>query len=109
MERTDFLNRFPRGSFADEAKKRINRLRSEAANAEKIAKLRQVESQVVPGQTARLIVEQILAAKGLKPGATDGKFTRETRKAIRRFQKENGLPVNGFVTQRTMVVLMLGR
>jgi len=105
----DFLAQFPDGSFAGEARKRIAELRAESQNAEVIARLEQAEAQVVPGQAGRVIAEQILAGRGLKPGPVDGNFTRETRRAIRRFQRDNGLPVNGYITQRTMVVLMLGR
>ncbi|MDU8927585.1 peptidoglycan-binding protein [Alisedimentitalea sp. MJ-SS2] len=104
-----FLNRFPKGVFAEEGRKRLAELKDEVENAEARKRLQAVEDRVVPGQAARVIVEQILAGRGMKPGATDGKFTRETRRAIRRFQRENGLNVTGYVDQKTMVVLMLGR
>lgn len=104
-----FLAKFPNGSFAGEAKQRIAELQAEADNATVIEQLKKEEAQILPNQETRQVVERILAQRGFKPGEVDGKFTRETRRAIRRFQRERGLPVNGFVTQKTMVVLMLSR
>ncbi|MDQ2090663.1 peptidoglycan-binding domain-containing protein [Marimonas arenosa] len=104
-----FLDRFPNGSFAAEARDRIAELRAESENAAEIERLRKHEAEILPNQGARKVVEQILSVRGFKPGDVDGNFTRETRRAIRRFQRERGLPVTGFVSQQTMVVLMLSR
>ena len=104
-----FLGDFPNGSFATEAKERIAALKAEADNAAQNERLKRQEAQILPNKAARVIVEQILAGRGFKPGEVDGAFTRETRRAIRRFQRERGLPATGFVNQQTMVVLMLSR
>ncbi|MEZ5716125.1 MAG: peptidoglycan-binding domain-containing protein [Paracoccaceae bacterium] len=104
-----FLADFPNGSFADEARQRIAELEEEAANAAQIEAWKRAEAQILPNAAARQAVEVILDKRQLKPGEVDGKFTRETRRAIRRFQRERGLPVTGFVNQKTMVVLMLAR
>ena len=103
-----FLRDFPEGVFAEEANARLAELTEERDNAGAIQRLQQAEAQVVPNQSARQLVERVLTVRGLNPGPVDGEFTRETRRAIRRFQKAQGLAVNGYVTQRTMVVLMLG-
>lgn len=102
-----FLRSYPNGAFAEEARQRIRDLQQEAQNADQLKRLEQIEAQMVPNKGARLLVERILAARGLNPGPVDGAFSRETRRALRRFQKAQGLPVNGYVTQKTMVVLML--
>jgi peptidoglycan hydrolase-like protein with peptidoglycan-binding domain len=104
---TGFLRRFPNGGFAGEARQRIAELQAEDRNAAQVERLKRIENEIVPNRGARILVEQILQTKGLKPGQVDGRFTPETRRALRRFQKEQDLTVNGYVTQKTMVVLML--
>ena len=105
----EFLAKFPNGAFAPEAKKRIARLQAAAGNAGLIEQLKKTEAQVAPNQPARFMVEQALRARGQDPGQIDGTFDESTRRALRRFQREHGLPVSGYVNQKTMVVLMLGR
>jgi hypothetical protein len=46
-------------------------------------------------------VEEALQAKGYKPGKIDGVADDDARKAIRDFQKDNGIPITGTVDQRT--------
>ncbi|HEY7321231.1 MAG TPA: peptidoglycan-binding domain-containing protein [Candidatus Binatia bacterium] len=46
-------------------------------------------------------VEQALQAKGYKVGKTDGIVDKETRSAIRAFQKDKGLTITGMVDQET--------
>jgi peptidoglycan hydrolase-like protein with peptidoglycan-binding domain len=103
-----FLAQFPNGSFADAARDRLEELIDERDNRARNEAARAEEGQVVPSAGARLLVEKMLAVYGQDPGPQDGKFTRETRKAIRRFQRSRDLPVTGFVNQQTMVMLMLG-
>ena len=102
-----FLREFPEGGFAGEARQRREELIEERRNADRNSQLQEAENRAVPNRGARVLVEQVLQLRGLKPGKPDGKFTRETRRAIRRFQKAQGLPVTGYVTQQTMVMLML--
>ena len=52
------------------------------------------------------MIERQLRALGLEPGAVDGRFDRDTRRALRRFQRANELPVTGFVTRSTIVRLL---
>jgi peptidoglycan hydrolase-like protein with peptidoglycan-binding domain len=56
-----------------------------------------------------VLIERRLASLGTNPGAADGDFTRQTRRAIRQFQRSRNLPVTGFISQATMVQLMAGR
>lgn len=46
-------------------------------------------------------VEEALQANGFKVGRVDGVADEETRRSIRSFQQENGLPITGTVDQRT--------
>ena len=102
-----FLSEFPEGGFAGEARERRAELVEDARTAGQTAAAQRAEGEVLPNRGARVLVEQVLQLRGLKPGPVDGEFTRDTRRAIRRFQKAQGLPVTGFVSQQTMVVLML--
>ncbi|RME16674.1 MAG: peptidoglycan-binding protein [Alphaproteobacteria bacterium] len=100
-----YLRRYPRGSFVDEAKARIAELTAatgtNAAQAE--------EQQVAGNLVTRLLVERRLAAAGYDPGPIDGTFDKKTRKAIRRFQRSAGLEVSGYVTRETLVRLLTVR
>lgn len=100
-----YLDRFPGGLFADEAKARIEELTVDD-NKAVIAAAREEEKRVVGNGVLRLLVENRLAAAGQDPGSIDGSFDNTTRRAIRRFQREQGLPVTGYVTQATMVRLL---
>jgi peptidoglycan hydrolase-like protein with peptidoglycan-binding domain len=42
----------------------------------------------------------------LKPGAVDGAFDEDTRRAIRRYQDARKLRVSGYLDQATVVRLM---
>lgn len=101
-----YLSRYPEGLFADEARARMGALTDEAGRQAEVAAARDEERRVAGNTVTRLLVETRLATLGLDPGPIDGTFTRESRRAIRRFQNSRGLPVTGHVTQQTMVRLM---
>jgi peptidoglycan hydrolase-like protein with peptidoglycan-binding domain len=46
-------------------------------------------------------VKEALRAKGYQVGKIDGTADDDTRKAIRSFQQDNGMPITGMVDQRT--------
>ncbi|MCB1329573.1 MAG: peptidoglycan-binding protein [Maritimibacter sp.] len=100
-----YLDKYPKGLFADEAKARIADLTKDD-KAAVIAAAKAEEDQVVGNGVLRLLVENRLAAAGQDPGAIDGRFDKTTRRAIRRFQRDQGLTVTGYVTQATMVRLL---
>lgn len=100
-----YLDRYPRGLFADEAKARIKALTQEDTAAV-VAAAEAEEAKVVGNGVLRLLVENRLAAAGEDPGTIDGRFDKTTRRAIRRFQRDQGLTVTGYVTQATMVRLL---
>lgn len=55
---------------------------------------------------ARRLAEARLADLGLNPGAVDGTFDKDTRRAIRRYQDARRLPVSGYLDRVTAVRLM---
>ncbi|MGB0682352.1 MAG: peptidoglycan-binding domain-containing protein [Magnetovibrionaceae bacterium] len=46
--------------------------------------------------------EQLLARKGYDPGPVDGVMTRQTRKALRAYQSDSALPINGRLTRQVV-------
>ena len=105
----DFLRDYPESGFADAARDRIRELQEATTNAGALEAARDEERQFAGAKVARLLIERRLAQLGAKPGAVDGKFTDDTRQAIRRFQRHRDLPVTGYVSKATMVQLMGGR
>ncbi|QEW29083.1 peptidoglycan-binding domain-containing protein [Roseovarius indicus] len=104
-----FLNTYPDSTFAGAARARLNELTDQRENAAEIEAARAQERQFTSTLIARVLIERRLASLGTNPGAADGDFTRQTRRAIRQFQRSRNLPVTGFISQATMVQLMAGR
>jgi hypothetical protein len=101
-----YLDRYPDGLFAEEARARLAEMRDAEDRENRNAVARDEEGRVAGNPVTRLLVETRLATLGFDPGSVDGNFTRETRRAIRRFQNSRDIPVTGFVTQQTMVRLL---
>jgi membrane-bound lytic murein transglycosylase B len=57
----------------------------------------------------RMRVQQLLADRGLYSGPIDGKVGRDTREAIRSYQKKVGLAESGFETLQLLQLLEAGR
>ncbi|MEQ8896507.1 MAG: peptidoglycan-binding domain-containing protein [Roseovarius sp.] len=104
-----FLNTYPDSTFASAARARLNELTDRQENAAEIEAARAQERQFTSTLIARVLIERRLGSLGTNPGAADGDFTRQTRRAIRQFQRSRNLPVTGFISQATMVQLMAGR
>lgn len=101
-----FLQTYPDGPFTEAARARLAQLDTEDDNKAAVDAARAEEARVAGNQVVRVLVEQRLNQIGLAPGAVDGTFDEETRRAIRRFQQAVDLPVTGYVTQATMVRLL---
>jgi murein L,D-transpeptidase YcbB/YkuD len=72
-----------------------------ASNIERSAKM-------IPEAKSRPTVKQIQVAlknAGYDPGSVDGKMGKQTRSAIKAFQKDNGLAADGKVGKRTWSLL----
>lgn len=105
----DYLNRYPGGAFAEEARARLAALTDEADNSGIVAEAKAQEALIAGNGVTRLLVETRLASAGFEPGRVDGTFDTTSRRAIRRFQRAQGLDVTGYVTQATMVRLLTVR
>lgn len=104
-----FLQRFPRTPFEDAARARIEELEDRNRNSEELEAARQEETGVAGNQVTRLLVERRLQQLGFDPGGVDGALDETARRAIRRFQRDQGVPVTGYVTRETMVRLLAMR
>jgi peptidoglycan hydrolase-like protein with peptidoglycan-binding domain len=101
-----YLAERPEGAFRREAEARIAALSGDEANDQAVAAARAEESAVAGNPIARLLIEQRLNQLGYEPGAIDGAFNDDTRRAIRRFQRARDIVVTGYVSQATMARLL---
>ena len=102
-----YLAEFPQGAFVQEAQDRISQLSDPGPQVDENAALSREEALGLNPVTRRM-VEQRLAAEGLDPGAIDGRFDDQTRRAIRRFQRTRALEPTGYLDERTLVLLLAG-
>lgn len=102
----EFLNRYPDGSFAVEARQRLAELtRSDDERAAEQAAA-EAEARILNNPVTRLLVEKRLEQLKLDPGPADGRFDDNTRRAIRKFQRDRDLTPTGYVDQRTAALLL---
>lgn len=103
----NYLAAYPKGAFAAEARQKVAELGEtpDQEAARKRAEAQEAALNLSP--TMRSLVEQRLAALGLKPGPADGAFDGDTRRAIRRYQQARGLPVTGYLNQQTVARLLV--
>ena len=101
-----FLTKYPSGGFSEAARARLAELEQESRDQAIIQAAKAEEAKIANNSVTRLLVERQLARLQLKPGKADGEFTRETRKALRKFQRARDIPVTGYVTQQTLVQLL---
>lgn len=102
----DYLDRYPEGSFTDEAQARLDELTREAADEPQRAQAQADEDALNLAPLSRRLIEQRLAQLDLDPGPADGTFDDDTRKALRRYQETRNLPATGYVNQPTIVRLL---
>lgn len=100
-----FLDQYPDSPFARQAEARLNALKPKRASKTQIERDKSEEGLVAANPVARLLIEKALQSLGHNPGAADGRFDKQTRKAIRAFQRSADLPVSGFISQQTMASL----
>lgn len=94
-----YLRDFPQGAFAAQARDRIDELtRPGPSRPEDDGEARAAEEAMRLPAITRQIIEQRLERLGLEPGVADGNFDRDTRRAIRRYQRAADLPVTGYLT-----------
>lgn len=100
-----YLQSYPEGLFVDEARGRLAAMREDQQDRDNRARAEAQEAQVAGNRVTMLLVETKLQSLGYDLRA-DGQPDRDTRRALRRFQADRGLPVTGYVDQTTMVRLL---
>lgn len=75
------------------------------ANAEKEISTKKKISTEVKSRPNTKQIQAALANAGFNPGAIDGRMGRQTRDAIRAFQRANGLTADGKVGKKTWELL----
>ncbi len=102
-----YLDAYPKGAFADQARARIADLTATPDRDRAKAAAAAAEEAMGLGQGSRALIEGQLAAIGYDVGAQDGKFDAKTRRALREFQTRQGLEVTGYVNQPTVQALII--
>jgi len=103
-----YAERYPEGLFIDEARSRIRSLSTPDIPPELMERDRQEEAALNLNTVSRQLIEQRLAQLNYNPGQVDGRFTPETRRALRRYQRDNRLAPTGYVTRITVARLITG-
>ena len=101
-----YLRTYPNGRFAEEARARIRAMTEPETPPAVVQAARAEENALGLNQFRRQLIEGQLRSLNLEPGRVDGTFDRATRRALRRFQRANELPVTGYVTQATIIRLL---
>lgn len=109
-----YLDRYPTGLYAEEAKSGLAEFEAEdqaqgtTADVAAIAAAQEAESRVLPNPVARLLAEQRLIQLGFRPGVPDGRLDNNARAAIAEFQDSRGLLVTGYIDSETASRLLSG-
>jgi peptidoglycan hydrolase-like protein with peptidoglycan-binding domain len=96
-----YLERYPEGIFASEARDRLAAVEEQSNDA---AKAREDALNINP--VLRRLIENRLRQLGFNPGAVDGRFDRDTRRAIAQYQRQGNLPATGYLDQATLARLL---
>ena len=105
-----YLRDNPDGAYRDAAAQRLRELTGrDDDDGEERRLAAEAEQRLGLDQAGRRLVESGLESFGLEPGAVDGEFDRQTRRALRRYQEERGLPVTGFMSQDIVVRMLAER
>lgn len=99
-----YLAAHPNGAHAAEARERIDAMANAGSEALRAAEAAEAALGLNP--VTRTLVERRLEQLRLDPGPVDGSFNDQTRTAIRRYQRDRGLEVTGYMNE-TVVARML--
>ncbi|RMD91846.1 MAG: peptidoglycan-binding protein [Alphaproteobacteria bacterium] len=106
----DYLESFPNGRHADEARARIKELGPQLPPISEELRRRAIARERALGLALpmRRLVEFRLNALGFDPGPVDGIFDVKTRIAIYNYQKAHDLEATGYLDRATLAELALG-
>lgn len=101
-----YLDAYPQGVFRDQAVLALNAMQNPEVAPGVVEAARQEEGRMGLTSFTRRLIEDRLRGLGLSPGPADGRFTDQTRQALRQFQRINDQPPTGYVTRNTIVLLL---
>ena len=104
-----YLNRYPDGIFADEARDAMaeeERPLGTDDDEEDNQATADAEAALRINPVLARLIESRLSQMGFNPGQVDGRFDRDTRGAISRYQTRRGLPVTGYLSEPTLARLL---
>ncbi len=101
-----YLNQKPNGAFRQEAQSRIDNRQRDAQGNSAREQASQREAGLNLDPISIRLIEARLDQLGLEPGRVDGNITDETRRAIRRYQRDRQLDRTGFLDQATVSRLL---
>lgn len=97
-----YLDRYPEGIFAGEARSKLAAVEETNNDA---ARAREEALNINP--VLRRLIENRLSQLGFNPGQVDGRFDRDTRRAISQYQARGNLTATGFLDQATLARLLV--
>ena len=95
-----YLNRYPNGIFAQQARSQLSESDDGAEAA--LAGERALNINPVLGR----LIESRLAQLGYNPGRVDGRFDSDSRRAIAQYQTRSGLSTTGYLNEPTLARLL---
>ena len=103
----EYLLIYPDGAYAGPARERLAALQSRNTQQQQ-ARVRgeAAEDNLGLNDVTRRLVEARLSQLGLDPGAVDGRFDDDSRRALRRYQTERGLNATGYLDEGTLIRLL---
>lgn len=101
-----YLARYPKGLFSPKAKRRLAAIEEGERREANLRRAKKTETALGLTAPDRVSLENRLLRLGYPVGRPDGRFDRDTRTAIRQFQRDHALPRTGFLDRRSVVLIV---
>lgn len=102
-----YLSSQRQGSFRSEAASRLNELQRDQANSSNRGQARAQEDALGLNRLTRQLIERRLSQLGFDLGDADGRFDKNSRQAIRQFQRSRNIDPTGFISQSDLGQLLI--
>lgn len=101
-----YLGRYPNGIYAEEAREKLRAFEPAPTPQPDNSAAQAREDALNINPVLRRLIESRLASLGYDPGQVDGRFDRDTRGAISRYQSRYNLSATGYLDQPTLARLL---
>lgn len=102
----DYVRAFPRGRFLAEAEARAAELRTQDQLSQGQRAAEAAEAALGLNSLTLRLIEARLEQLGLEPGEVDGVIDEQTRRALRRYQRDRGMEPSGFISEQALIRLL---